>query len=89
MGINWDLPLRFRRITDNNAQIILTLGTGAVEVFSHGWRDSPSHPLGCQEKILEARRWVTGAGLGRGEAYRRRRGQSLFLGEVGSEALGT
>ncbi len=34
-GINRDLPLRFRRITDKNAQVVLTLRTGAVEVFGH------------------------------------------------------
>ncbi len=39
MGINRDLPLRFRGITDNYAQVVLTLRTGAVEVFEHGWGD--------------------------------------------------
>jgi len=51
----------------NDAQIILTLGTGAVEVFEHGWRDSPSHPLGCQGERLEAERGVRGCGSGEGE----------------------
>ncbi len=67
MGINRDLPLRFRRITDNNAQIILTLGAGAVEVFEHGWGDFPSHSWESQGKILEAIKGVRGHGSGEGE----------------------
>ncbi len=43
MGINWDLPLLFRRIRDNHAHVIFTLWTVTVEVFKHGWRDFPSH----------------------------------------------
>ncbi len=43
MGINRDLPLRFRRITDNKAKVVFALWTGAVEVFGHGWGDFPSH----------------------------------------------
>ena len=43
MGINRDLPLRFRRITDNYAQVIPTLRTVTKEVFEHGWGDFPSH----------------------------------------------
>ncbi len=35
-GINRDLPLWLRRIRDNNAQVVLTLRTGAVEIFEHG-----------------------------------------------------
>ncbi len=43
MSINRDLPLRVRRIADNHTQVVLTLRTGAEEVFEHGWRDFPSH----------------------------------------------
>jgi len=47
--------------------VILTLRTGTVEVFEHRWGDSPSHPLGCQGKILEAIKGVRGHGSGDGE----------------------
>ncbi len=57
----------------NDDQVVLTLGTGAVEVFERGWKDSPSHPLGCQEKILEAIRGAWPERERRG-AYRRRWG---------------
>ncbi len=40
-GINRDLPHRFMWITDNNAQVIPTLGAGAVEVFGHRFADQP------------------------------------------------
>jgi len=60
MGINWDFTHRPRRIAENYAQVIPTLRTGAVEVFGHGWVNSPSHPLGCQGEILEAMKEVTG-----------------------------
>ncbi len=40
-GINRDLPRRFRRISDNNAQVVLTLWAGTVEVFEHNSTDYP------------------------------------------------
>ena len=43
MGINRDLPHRFRWITDNNAQVVITLWTVTVEVFEHRCGDFPSH----------------------------------------------
>jgi len=48
MGINRDLPLRFRRITDNNAQVVLTLRAGAVEVFEHDEVYFLAYHRGCQ-----------------------------------------
>ena len=64
MGIYRDLLLWLRRIRDNHAHVIITLGTSAVEVFEHGWRDSLSHPLRCQGEILEDIRGVRGHGSG-------------------------
>jgi len=43
MSVYWNLPQQFRGITDNNAQVVLTLRASAVEVFGHGWGDFPSH----------------------------------------------
>jgi len=35
ISIYWNFPQRFRRITDNDTQVVLTSWTGAVEVFGH------------------------------------------------------
>jgi len=51
-GINRDLPHPFGRIADNNAQVVLTLWTGAVEVFEHGWVRFPSPNQVCQPEIV-------------------------------------
>ncbi len=64
--------------------VIPTLWTGAVEVFKHGWRDSPSHPLGCQGKILEA---IRGAWPERERERPVEERGCLFLGDACSDAL--
>jgi len=49
----------------NDAQVVLTPRPVTVEVFEHGWGDSPSHSMGSQGIILEV---IRGARLGRGES---------------------
>jgi len=34
-GVNGDLRHWFRRLRDNDAQVVFALGAGAVEVFGH------------------------------------------------------
>ncbi len=35
MGVDGDLRHRLRRLRDNDAEVVFTLGAGAVEVFGH------------------------------------------------------
>ncbi len=41
VGVNWDFIHWFRRLRDNNAEVVLALWAGAVEVFGHNCERVP------------------------------------------------
>jgi len=50
--------------------------------------DSPSHPLGCQEKILEAIRGVRGHASREGKRTSEDEGSLFFSGKLARRSLG-